>query len=222
MKIQDEFFQSNDIVEYLQNVTTDFLITMDGTAGSGKSSLSSLFAAVSGFPRLNSGLLYRIYAYNEYENIRDNAIIFDEKGNILINGNPIDEKKYRTKEMDSIVSEYASKPKSREKITSLQYLFADTFEKCLIEGRDIGSVVFPGADVKFFVDASPEIRAERKNRTVEEILKRDEMDSAREISPLKRTSDMFIIDTTRDSLEESLFKTLVYCKKKIVEKMLYI
>ncbi len=212
-------------------------IAIDGTAGSGKGTISKILAEKLGFYHLDTGAIYRTIAYDA---ISKNVDIYNEKAVVdilgdcdvyikLEKGKQINMlagedlgQKIRTPQIDvaaSVVSVYHD---VRVFATHIQHALAKKHD-VIIEGRDIGTVVLPNADYKFFVTAKPEIRAERRlkqhnlpkseyTRILQEIVERDERDMTRAVSPLKQASDAVLIDTSYQTIEESVNEILSYIK----------
>jgi len=200
------------------------VITIDGPSASGKGALSRSIANRFGFDILDSGLLYRLYAFmaNAKINIdeikikikKDISFLVKEEGvTVIYEGNEITNQ-LRTEEIAKVASAYSSKKEVRKSLFDIQRNFYN--EKGLVaDGRDMGTVVFKDAKLKIFLTASPEIRAKRRylelqNRGQEvnmpgliaDIEKRDLKDSLRELSPLFPAEDAHIIDSSEMSLEE--------------------
>ena len=202
------------------------IIAIDGPAGSGKSTTSKLVAKKLGIAHLDTGSMYRaVTAYfidNNYsiENADIDAImkfIDIEISNevVFLNGEDVTNK-LRDQKVSSLVSDISSLQKVRSKMVELQRKISLN-KSIVIDGRDIGTVVFPGAEFKFFITASIKARASRRfdelktlnpDITLDGILKqierRDHYDSTRANSPLKKALDAIIIDTTRLSIDEQV------------------
>ena len=202
------------------------IIAIDGPAGSGKSTTSKLVAKKLGIAHLDTGSMYRaVTAYfidNNYsiKNADIDAImkfIDIEISNevVFLNGEDVTNK-LRDQKVSSLVSDISSLQKVRSKMVELQRKISLN-KSIVIDGRDIGTVVFPGAEFKFFITASIEARASRRfdelktlnpDITLDGILKqierRDHYDSTRANSPLKKALDAIIIDTTRLSIDEQV------------------
>lgn len=208
------------------------VIAIDGPAASGKSSVAKAVAIRLEIPFINTGNMYRAVTYKLLKNNIDSSLknvekiknILDEtdlryerssdgKYILTLDGQNL-ESEIRAPETALYVSRVAAVAEIRTWLVALQRKFA-CGEKFVMEGRDIGTVVFPNAQNKFFLTATPEIRAERRlaqknenpeNATVEsvarEIRKRDEMDTKRKISPLKKADDALLIDTSDMTLQE--------------------
>ncbi len=206
------------------------VIAVDGPSGSGKSSVSREAAKRLGFNFLDTGAMYRmmtlflsknnIQAETEINDILDRSEFnFDISINpdeirFQINGEDVS-KTIRLEEISNKVSYYAAIQEIRNHLVKLQRKLIDNSSKSIvIEGRDIGSVVVPNADLKIFITANEEIRAQRRakelNSVVEKVLNdqkiRDEKDSNRKISPLLKPQDCIELDTSKLSFEDSVRK----------------
>ena len=204
------------------------VIAVDGPSGSGKSSISREAARRLGFNFLDTGAMYRMITYYlssngiENESEIENAIstkeinfgvsINPEEVQFNLNGEDVS-KIIRTELISKKVSYYASLRKVRNFLVGKQRkLINESSKSIVIEGRDIGSVVIPDADLKIYVTASEEIRALRRskelNSSMEQVLIdqkiRDEKDSKREISPLIKPDDSIELDTSSLTFEESV------------------
>ena len=202
----------------------NFTVAIDGPAGSGKSSISKAVAKIMGFTHIDTGAMYRAVTL---EAMRLGIDLFDEasykfldsvsviykNGIIYLNGEDVS-KEIRTVEVTNNVSTPSKIAYVREKMVEYQRESAK-HGKILMDGRDIGTVVLPNADLKIFLTASPEVRAERRcleNKTLgiesdyEKILNdikvRDEKDSTRAIAPLKKADDAVLVDTSNMSIDE--------------------
>lgn len=202
-------------------------IAIDGPAGSGKSSVSKLVAKNLGFTSIDTGALYRAVAYyfksNEIseENIKSalknidlKAKNIDGKFNVFLNGENVTDK-IRAEEISKMTSKISKCPEVRDFLLELQRSLAKS-ENCVMDGRDIGTVVMPNAEIKIFLTAAPEIRAMRRfdqlgrsvpfENILEDLKKRDYQDTHREIAPLKMASDAILIDNSDISLEQTVEK----------------
>jgi len=198
------------------------LITIDGPAGAGKTTVSRALADRLGYRYIDTGALYRGVALavqsQGIDPHRDAdlkqlcrglklAFVVNEKGLRLIsNGQDISER-IRTPEITMLASAVSARPVVREYLLDLQREMGSG-KAAVFEGRDMGTVVFPSADAKFFLDASTAKRAERRfdelksksSQTLDEVERdmqqRDQNDSTREAAPLKPARDAIIIDST--------------------------
>ena len=214
----------------------DNIVTIDGPSASGKGTLARNIAKYLGFEILDSGLLYRVYAYLydcgiEHTQItktinQDIVFRFDESGIIVFKekNNITDE--LRKESTAKAASKISALPKTRENLLLLQRGFY--LPKGLVaDGRDMGTVVFPKAKLKIFLNASPEIRAKRRqlelqNRgqevnmlaLIEDIKQRDLKDKTRKLSPLIPAEDSILIDSSEMTPEEVLSFTKKLTKKE--------
>ena len=201
------------------------IIAVDGPAGSGKSTISKLLAKELGLVYLDTGAMYRLFTLKmlkENVSFSDNDKINEllEKLNINIENDKFyldDEdvsEEIRKTDVAENVSKTAAIDEVREKMVNLQREFSKS-KNVILDGRDIGTVVFPEADIKIFLVADPRERAERRFKELkakgenisldsiyENILKRDKLDSTRENSPLKKANDAIEVDTTGKNIEE--------------------
>ncbi|ACN83311.1 (d)CMP kinase [Brachyspira hyodysenteriae] len=206
------------------------IITLDGPSGAGKSTIAKLLAKKLSFKYLDTGAMYRavtLYMIKHNIDINNNSevisalnnlnINFDNDGRIYLDNEDVTEA-IRSMEVVNLVSKVSSISIVRQNMVSLQRKIAEG-GNYVVDGRDIGSVVFPNSKYKFYMDASLDERAKRryneelskgKNITYEEvresIRKRDEFDSNREDSPLVVPENANIIDTTSMTIDEVVEK----------------
>ncbi|PCG18784.1 (d)CMP kinase [Brachyspira sp. G79] len=202
------------------------IITLDGPSGAGKSTIAKLTANKLSFKYLDTGAMYRavtLYMIKHNINIDNNNevisalnnlnISFDNAGRIYLDNEDVTEE-IRSSEVVNLVSKVSSISVVRQNMVSLQRKIAEG-GNYVVDGRDIGSVVFPNAKYKFYMDASLDERAKRryneelsKGKTLtyeevrESIRKRDEFDSNRKDSPLVVPNNAYIIDTTSMTIDE--------------------
>ena len=200
------------------------VITIDGPSASGKGALALRIANIFGFKILDSGALYRLYAYFFKMNFSPDEIISQINMNIIFNNHKNrlsiiykeDDiaSELRSESIAKLASELSSKKEVRDILFNIQRNFYDG-DILVADGRDMGTVVFKDAKLKIFLTASPEERAKRRylelqNRGQEvnmpaliaDIKKRDFKDSSREISPLIPAEDSVMIDSSEMSLDE--------------------
>ena len=201
------------------------IVTIDGPAGTGKSTVAKRLAERLNFEFLNTGAMYRAVAYACLQrelNLADEAsveavakeleILFSNN-RLLLGGVDVTDA-IRTQNVTQSASIVAANPAVRRQLVYLQQLVGRT-ANLVTEGRDQGTVVFPDAECKFFLTASPEERARRRQRELEEkgerisledLLEqqeqRDRRDESRACSPLRPANDATLIDTTEMSLDE--------------------
>lgn len=211
-------------------------VAIDGPAGSGKSTVSRMVAEKLGFVYIDTGAMYRALTLKV---MRNNVELMDEKRIISLSGNtdikllPPAGKKFirvllegedvseeiRTMEVTANVKHVCKIPEVRENLVALQRKMASGMEGTVMEGRDIGTVVLPGAKYKFYLDASFDERVERrlaelraKGETVtraavaDDLKQRDHTDKTRAVGPLKKADDAVLIDTTDLSIEDVVSK----------------
>lgn len=193
------------------------VITIDGPGGTGKSTTAKLLADKLGYSYLNSGSLYRWITYNAVkQNLElDNPYILLNLSKEL-NYNDIDYSVLNEQFVSDNVAKIATIPEIREEIVNIQQNYAQN-KNIVVEGRDIGTVVFPEAEYKFYFTASLEIRANRRyeqmkeqgleanyDKILESIANRDRQDMEREHSPLKKADDAIEIDTDNITVEEGI------------------
>nr|WP_157723366.1 (d)CMP kinase [Pseudothermotoga thermarum] len=201
------------------------LIAIDGPAGSGKSTIAKLLAKKLRINYLDTGAMYRAVAYylkmkgySPSEDLSEELekLKIDYKdGDLYINGIKVGEE-IRSPEVGKLASDFAKIQTVRERLTKIQRTICEK-GSFVVDGRDIGTVVLPHADVKIFLTASFEERVKRRlkelqekgiqatyEQVAQEMMQRDEQDSSRSIAPLKPAQDAFIIDTTGKTVEEVL------------------
>ncbi len=186
------------------------VIAVDGPVASGKGTLAGCLAARTGLRHLDSGMIYRAVASLVLEAGDDagNAQACRRAAERLVAAD-LDRPGLRDQEIGSMASRIAAQREVRAVLVEFQRRFGRTPPGAVIDGRDIGTVVFPDADVKFFVTAEARVRAERRHRelvargetidfrnVMEEISERDRRDSQRAWAPLRQAEDAVVIDTT--------------------------
>ncbi len=206
-------------------------VAIDGPSGAGKSTIAKAASAALGFVYVDTGALYRTVALNaarkgaafknseqviaSLSGLEVTLGFVDGAQHVYLNGEDVSGD-IRTPEISMGASAVSAIPEVRKFLFNLQRDIADK-NNCIMDGRDIGTVVLPDAQVKIFLTASPEIRAERRCKellekgtktTFEEVLadvkQRDYNDSHREIAPLKATDESIVVDTSQLNLEQSI------------------
>jgi cytidylate kinase len=211
-------------------MSKNMIITIDGPAGSGKSTSAKLIARRLGFTYLDTGAMYRAITYlalknnalndqNEIIRLSENAKIglgfIDGITKVTLNGQDVTSE-IRSLEVNSNVSEISAIPEVRKALVRMQQAIGDN-NNIVAEGRDTGTTVFPKADVKIFLIASLVERAKRRLREFQEkgedvsfqeielnLSKRDKIDSQRAVSPLKKALDAIEIDTSNITIDEQV------------------
>lgn len=200
-------------------------VAVDGPAGAGKSSISKAVAAEIGFIYVDTGALYRSVALYALENnLEGDTLIkslekidvkleyIDGVQHVILNGSDVSDK-IRTSEVSMNASKVSAIPEVRAFLFDLQKKIAQE-NNIIMDGRDIGTVVLPNADLKVFLTASPEERAARRfkemtdsdityQQVLEDIKQRDYNDMNRETAPLKQAEDAVLLDTTGMTVDES-------------------
>ncbi len=221
-----------------------FVVAVDGPAGSGKGTVTKKIAQNLGFINLDTGATYRCLAL---EVLRNNLKIEDEekitnlannidikinsteKGDmVFLNGEDVT-KKIREQDVTKIVSQVSAIIPVREIMVNIQRKLA-IGKKVIVEGRDIGTVVFPNADLKIYLDADPKVRAKRRQlqneennivSTYEEVLKqiieRDNNDKNKKVGALKKADDAILVDSSNLSIEEVTKKIESLINEKLKE-----
>lgn len=207
-------------------------VAIDGPAGAGKSTISRAAAKELGYIYIDTGALYRTVGLNAMrkgadindpesvvatitDDLKVELRFIDGEQRMFLNGEDVSDK-IRTPEASSAASKVSAVPEVRKYLFDLQKDLAKN-NNCIMDGRDIGTVVLPDAKVKIFLTASPEARAQRRYKELIEkgmdvkyddvladMIKRDYDDSHRAIAPLKQADDAVLADTSECTLEESI------------------
>jgi len=202
-----------------------FIVAIDGPAGAGKSTVSRVLARRLGFTLVDTGAIYRsaaLVAQSEGVGFEDESRLTElldrmrlsfrmtgDDNRVLLGGRDVSAE-IRTPEISMAASQISAKPLVRTALLPLQRRLAlEAKHGAVLEGRDIGTVVFPDADAKFFLQASPEIRARRRyeelfqkgvERSMGDVLadqaRRDRDDSLRQIAPLRPAEDAIVLDSS--------------------------
>ncbi len=196
------------------------LIAIDGPAGAGKSTVSRAVAARLGLDRLDTGAMYRSIAWQALQDGVDPAddptvakiaasAVIEVGVTVTMNGHDVT-KEIRTPEVSRAVSIVAANPEVRRELVKRQRAWAEGRRGGVVEGRDIGSVVFPHASLKVFLTASADERARRRghDESPAGVARRDRLDSTREASPLVSAPDAHVLDTTGRSVEDVVEEVL--------------
>jgi CMP/dCMP kinase len=202
------------------------IVAIDGPSGAGKGTVARAVAAALGCPHVDTGAMYRALAWKalaEGVDLGDGSAVaglgeratFDlEDGRVVIDGHDV-AKAIRTPDIDVAAAQVARHPAVRRVLVARQRAYGQRGGCLVMEGRDIGTVVFPDADVKIYLDASPDERARRRAQdsahasrggAVAEVAtalaRRDHQDRTREASPLAQAADALYIDTSDLTIEE--------------------
>lgn len=217
-------------------------IAIDGPAGAGKSSIAKALSKRLGYIYIDTGAMYRAVALFFVENnVSDGtdsriesllekleiSIKYEDGAQkVILNGEDVTDK-LRLEEIGKLASKFSAIGSVREKLVALQRKLAQK-ENVVMDGRDIGTVVLPNADLKIYLSASSKVRAKRRylellekghtdldiNEIEDEIIKRDEADMNREISPLRQADDAYYLDSSDMTLEEVVSKILSMVKEE--------
>ena len=219
-----------------------YSIAIDGPGGAGKSTIARAAAKELGFVYLDTGAIYRTVGWGVKSrgvDAKDRAAVEallpelhvdlryeDGFQHMLLNGEDVTES-IRLPEMSMYASNISAIPAVRDFLLDMQRDMAKKYD-IIMDGRDIGTVVLPQADVKIFLTASPEDRAQRRceelalkgtprdyEELLEEIRQRDYQDSHRDIAPLKQAEDAVLLDTTGNTFEKSRQEVLDIIKERI-------
>ncbi len=216
----------------IQSNTKPIIIAIDGLSSCGKSTLAKDLAKILGYIYIDTGAMYRALTWYMLENhlspqelighlpnIQLSFISENGENKLILNGRDIS-REIRSKEVNANVSQVSTLPELRHFLVRLQQAMGKD-KAIVMDGRDIGTVVFPDAEVKFFITAAPSIRARRRHleneekgipssyeEVMENLLQRDQIDSSRTVSPLKKAEDAHVIDTSGYSREEQLAHAL--------------
>lgn len=218
----------------------DLIIAIDGHSSTGKSSMSKFLAKQLGYTHIDSGAMYRTVTLFAFQNdlIENNQVLVDQlvprldeiliefrynadnnRNETYLNGVNVEEE-IRGLQVSSMVSPIAVIPEVRDYCVALQQKMGVN-KRIVMDGRDIGTTVFPNADIKIFITASAEIRAkrrfleyEREGKTIPfdevlaNVIERDHIDSTREYSPLRKADDAILLDNSNLNLEETVAAAL--------------
>lgn len=197
------------------------VVAIDGPAGAGKSTVGRALASRLDLGYLDTGAMYRAMTFaalrrgvavgdlDEVASMAPQVEMVIEDGRVCVDGTDATAA-IRGREVTESVSQIAANPAVREVLVERQRAWVAAHGGGVVEGRDIGSVVFPGADLKLYVTASPRVRAERRVREIggdvdeveAAIIHRDRLDSDRDHSPLTEAADAVVVDTTGMSIDE--------------------
>ena len=197
------------------------MIAVDGPAASGKGTIARALATHFGLPHMDTGLLYRAVALNLWRWGGDPADEFEALRACDDLGFDPDDPELRSEPVSAIASRISVYPSVRSALLERQQDFARQDGGAVLDGRDIGTVIAPDADVKLFVTASPEVRAERRMRelgqrgmhahyddVLADIRARDERDSTREVAPLVPAADAILLDTSTLDVDAAIAEAI--------------
>ena len=199
-----------------------FIVAIDGPAAAGKGTISKGVSAHFGFAHLDTGLLYRAVGRRTLEGAEPVAAA------LALTPEELQQGDLRTAEIAHAASKVAVIPEVRAALVDFQRNFARRTGGAVLDGRDIGTVICPDADVKLFVTASPEVRAERRflelrdkgsdvspEQVLTDVRERDARDAERSTAPMKPADDAVLLDTSDLSIEDALAQAVERIKKKL-------
>lgn len=213
-------------------------IAIDGPSGAGKSTVAKAAAGELGIDYIDTGAMYRALGYKmtlngvkpvdtpELRELLDSTDIDFRAGDIYLDGEIVNDK-IRTPEISMAASACSALAVVRKKLVEIQQGMAEK-KSVIMDGRDIGTVVLTGAELKYFITASPEERAMRRykeltakgedisyERVLAETIERDHNDSTREVTPLRKAEDAVLLDTTHMTVEEVINRICTDARKMI-------
>ncbi|MEN0135106.1 MAG: (d)CMP kinase [Rhodococcus sp. (in: high G+C Gram-positive bacteria)] len=222
--------------------TSSLVVAMDGPSGTGKSSVSRMLAQRLGARYLDTGAMYRIatlHVLRKGVDLTDPAAIADATvglpwsigtdpagEQVLLDGEDVGEE-IRGDAVTKAVSAVSAVPAVRELLVAAQRRLAYEAERIVVEGRDIGTVVLPDADVKIYLTASAEARAQRRNAqnlaegrgddfaaVLADVQRRDHLDSTRAVSPLRPADDSVLVDTSELGIDDVIGRLLLVVSER--------
>nr|WP_319249445.1 d(CMP) kinase [uncultured Celeribacter sp.] len=198
-----------------------FCIAIDGPAAAGKGTIAKAIAAHFGFAHLDTGLLYRATGAKTFEGLTPIEAARS------LTSEDLERDDLRSGDAGQAASRVAAEPEVRAALVDFQQAFARRGGGAVLDGRDIGTVICPDAEVKLYVTASDEVRAGRRHaelsdagdsvsleQVLEDLRERDERDAARATAPLRPAEDAVIIDTTDMSIDEAVNKVIALVEER--------
>lgn len=204
---------------------TSFTVAIDGPAAAGKGTVARALAAHFGFAHLDTGLLYRATGLLTFDGTDPVTA-----ARFLSQDDLSDEDALRTPDVAQAASRVAAIPEVRAALVDFQRAFAARAGGAVLDGRDIGTVICPDADVKLYVTASDEVRARRRyleltgkghevtlDQVLADLQTRDARDSARATAPLKAAKDAVVLDTSEMSIEDAVAAAISQTERRMAE-----
>ncbi len=215
-----------------------FIVAIDGPAGSGKGTITKQIGEKLGLVNIDTGVTFRCVTLELLEEkikieeeskiqkvLKNIDIDMKQDGKVFLNGKEVT-RRIRENDIDQYVIKVSLIPMVRNKLLEIQRKIAEG-KNVIMEGRDIGTIVFPNANVKFYLDATPEERARRRveqnqekgilssyEKVLKQIKNRDESDLTRKIAPLKQAKDAIYLDSTQMTIEEVVEKMIGIIQEK--------
>ncbi len=199
-----------------------FTVAIDGPAAAGKGTISKAVAARFGFAHLDTGLLYRAVGRRTLNG--EDAVVAARS----LTADELDQGDLRTADIAQAASKVAAIPEVRAALVDFQRAFARRAGGAVLDGRDIGTVICPEAEVKLFVTASAEVRAERRflelreksaditrEQVLQDVRERDERDAARSAAPMVAAKDAVLLDTSDLSIDDALKRAVSVVNQKL-------
>lgn len=216
------------------SAVSSMIVAVDGPSGTGKSTVSRKVAELSGLPHLDTGAFYRAATLAALRTgvIDDEARVIQvvakadleqDDGHMFLDGEDVSHE-IRGVPVTAVVSAVAAISRVREMLVQHQRRWVEEHgNRAVVEGRDIGSVVFPDADVKIYLDATPPVRAERRaaqtgeplSEVLEDIHRRDDLDSGRAASPLMVPVGAVVIDTSSLTFDEVVAEVMRHIQLEV-------
>ena len=210
------------------NANRPLVIAVDGPAARGKGTLARALARHYGLPHLDTGLLYRSVALNLWRVGGDPASEFEALRACDIGAIDWDDPELRSETVSSIASRVSAYAGVRSALLERQQRFAAGASGAVLDGRDIGTVIAPHADVKLFVTATPEVRAQRRLKeltsrgmrahyddVLADIRARDERDSGRSAAPLRKAEDAAVLDTSELDADAAIAAAIEMAQRRL-------
>jgi cytidylate kinase len=203
------------------------IIAVDGPAASGKGTIARALAAHFGLPHMDTGLLYRATALNLLEVGGDPESEFAAARATDLSQISLEDSELKTETVGGIASRISAYPLVREALIERQRAFAAQAGGAVLDGRDIGTVIAPGAEIKLFVTARPEVRAQRRfaelraagmdihfTDVLADIHARDERDTGRAAAPLVQAADAILLDTSDMGPDEAVAAAIAAVERR--------
>ena len=204
------------------------VIAVDGPAASGKGTIARALARHFHLPHLDTGILYRAVALNLFRFGGDPGNEFEAMRACDLSSVSLDDPELRSEIVGSIASRISAYPAVREKLLDRQRRFAEQAGGAVLDGRDIGTVIAPDADVKLFVTAAVEVRARRRvaellargspahlEDVIIDLKARDARDSSRSTAPLAQAQDALLLDTSAMDIDDAIAAAIELAEKRL-------